>query len=116
MKSDDGRTFHCVIIGGGPAGLSAALVLGRARRNVLVIDGGQPRNAAARRINGYLGHDGIQPEEFRRLGRTEVLRYGVVIREDVVTSASHLDDSDAKFPTMFRIETKHGFAAAGRKL
>src|SRR4051794_14701792 len=110
MKADHNRTFDCLIVGGGPSGLSAALVLGRARRNVLVIDARQPRNAAARRINGFLGHDGIPPSEFLERGRMEAARYGVEFREDVVISAAREGNSKARFPTLFRVETKAGFA------
>src|SRR4051794_27764000 len=69
--------YDVMIVGGGPAGLNAALVLGRCRRRVLVVDAGRPRNAASRAMHGYLGHDGINPHEFLSLGRSEVARYGV---------------------------------------
>ena len=69
-----------LVVGGGPAGLSAALVLGRSRRRVLVVDGGRPRNAAAGHMQGYLGRDGLAPAEFLALGREEVRRYGVEVR------------------------------------
>jgi thioredoxin reductase len=52
-----------IIVGGGPAGLSAALVLGRCRRNVLLFDAGQPRNAASHALHGFLSRDGINPLE-----------------------------------------------------
>ena len=70
--------FDVVIAGGGPAGLSAALVLGRCRRRVLVCDEGRPRNARATSLNGYLTRDGVAPADFLRLGRDELQRYGVV--------------------------------------
>jgi len=65
-----------LIIGGGAAGLSAALVLARARRSVLVIDAGQPRNAPASKLHGYLGRDGLPPAELLSTGRAEVTGYG----------------------------------------
>ena len=68
-----------VIIGGGPAGLSAALSLGRARRRVVVVDGGRPRNVTAPHMHGVLGHDGLPPLELLEKGRREVLGYGVRI-------------------------------------
>jgi thioredoxin reductase len=77
--------FDVVIIGGGPAGLSAGLVLGRCRRHVLVCDAGRPRNAAAREMHGYLSRDGFPPLELLRIGREELGRYGIEIRDVVVT-------------------------------
>lgn len=61
--------FDAVIVGAGPAGLSAALILGRSRRRVLVCDQGQQRNLRSRQLNGYLTRDGIPPIELRRIGR-----------------------------------------------
>ncbi|WP_414939822.1 NAD(P)/FAD-dependent oxidoreductase [Amycolatopsis sp. cmx-11-51] len=81
--------FDVVIIGGGVAGLSAALVLGRARREVVVIDAGTPRNAPAAHAHGFLTRDGIPPKELLALGRDEVRAYGVEIVEDVVHRLRH---------------------------
>src|SRR5689334_18955614 len=72
-----GNEFDVVIIGGGAAGLSAALVLGRARRRVAVVDAGQPRNAPAAHMHGFLGSDGLPPSELLAAGRAETTRYGV---------------------------------------
>ncbi|MEU9454814.1 NAD(P)/FAD-dependent oxidoreductase [Streptomyces sp. NPDC048277] len=74
----DGQTWDVVVVGGGAAGLSAALTLARVRRSVLVIDTGEPRNAPAVHtgVHGILGRDGISPLELLRLGRQEVLSYG----------------------------------------
>ena len=69
--------YDVVIIGGGAAGLSAALLLGRARRRVAVVDAGQPRNLRAEHIHGYLTRDGVPPAKFRELAREEVQSYGV---------------------------------------
>lgn len=66
-----------VIAGGGPAGLSAALVLGRARKSVLLCDAGTPRNAAAEHIQGFVTRDGTPPAEFRRIGREQLQPYDV---------------------------------------
>jgi thioredoxin reductase len=71
-----------VVIGGGAAGLSAALVLGRARRRVAVVDAGQPRNAPAAHMQGFLSRDGMPPRELLTVGRAEVLSYGVEIIDD----------------------------------
>nr|WP_245192889.1 NAD(P)/FAD-dependent oxidoreductase [Amycolatopsis alba] len=81
--------YDVVIIGGGAAGLSAALVLGRARRKVVVIDGGTPRNAPAAHAHGFLTRDGIPPKELLETGRDEVRGYGVEIIDDVVHRLRH---------------------------
>jgi thioredoxin reductase len=69
--------YDVVVVGGGAAGLSAALVLGRARRRVAVVDAGEPRNAPAAHMQGFLGSDGLAPAELLAAGRAEVTRYGV---------------------------------------
>ena len=68
--------YDVVVIGGGAAGLSAALVLTRARRRVAVVDAGRPRNAPAARMQGFLGSDGLPPGELLAAGRDEVAGYG----------------------------------------
>jgi thioredoxin reductase len=75
-------SWDCIVVGAGPAGLNAALVLGRARRRVLVLDNGAPRNHATHEMHGVLGHDGLDPADLRARGRSELARYGV----DVVTA------------------------------
>jgi thioredoxin reductase len=77
--------YDVVIVGGGAAGLSAALILARARRKVLVIDSGAPRNAPAKHMHGFLSRDGLPPAEFLSLGRDEVESYGGEIIGGVVT-------------------------------
>src|SRR3954462_2628984 len=74
-KSARQTTWDVVIAGAGPAGLSAALVLGRARRRVLLCDRGTPRSWASKEMHAYLSRDGIPPQEFLALGRHEVRRY-----------------------------------------
>lgn len=74
-----------VVIGGGAAGLSAALVLGRARRRVAVVDTGEPRNAPAAHMQGFLGSDGLPPSELLARGRDEAAGYGVDLIDDTVT-------------------------------
>lgn len=81
-------THDVAIIGGGAAGLSAALVLGRARRRVVVIDAGTPRNAPAAHMQGFLSRDGTPPADLLRAARAEVRHYGVEIVEDRVVDAT----------------------------
>jgi thioredoxin reductase len=81
MSSD---RYDVVVVGGGPTGLNAALVLGRARRRVAVVDAGWPRNAPAAHMQGFLSRDGMPPAELLALGREEVRRYGVGVIEDRV--------------------------------
>ena len=73
-----------VVVGGGVAGLSAALFLGRAGLSVIVYDAGRPRIRAAERVREFLGFDGLSPDEMLSRARQEVLRYGVAIRSEVV--------------------------------
>src|SRR3954468_9835439 len=83
MDTDsDSGTWDCVVVGAGPAGLNAALVLGRARRKGLVLDSAQPRNYATHEMHGVLGHDALDPADLRARGRAELAHYGV----DVVTA------------------------------
>ncbi|MFE7447036.1 NAD(P)/FAD-dependent oxidoreductase [Streptomyces chartreusis] len=76
------ESYEVVVVGGGAAGLSAALVLGRARRRTLVVDAGEPRNAPAAHMQGYLSRDGMSPAEFLAVGREEIARYGVELVRD----------------------------------
>jgi thioredoxin reductase len=78
--------YDVMVIGGGAAGLSAALVLSRARRSVLVVDAGQPRNAPAAHMHGYLSRDGLPPAELLAIGRSEVSGYGGEIVEGTVSN------------------------------
>jgi thioredoxin reductase len=85
MKSE---THDVAVIGGGAAGLSAALVLGRAKRRVVVVDAGAPRNAPAAHMQGFLSRDGTSPASLLQTARAEVRRYGVEIVEDRVVGAT----------------------------
>jgi thioredoxin reductase len=80
-------TYDVIVIGGGPAGLSGAVALGRALREVLVIDSGEPRNAPAEGIHNFLTRDGMRPAEFLGAGREEVRRYGGTILDGEVVAA-----------------------------
>lgn len=78
-------TYDVAIIGGGPAGLSAAIWLARYLRRVVVIDAGDPRNWEAREMHGYLGFDGIAPTELRRRGREESRKFGAELIDATAT-------------------------------
>jgi thioredoxin reductase len=104
--------WDVVIVGAGPAGLSAALVLGRARRKVLVCDKGTPRNWASKRMHGFLTRDGIDPKEFRALAYKELARYEQVeLRFQAVTGATPL-----KANMGFKVEFARGSSVIARKL
>jgi len=75
LPAADSTEVDVVIIGGGPAGLSAALNLGRARASVVLVDAGRPRNAATLRSHGFLTRDGVPPLELRKLARAELAAY-----------------------------------------
>lgn len=89
------KIYDVGIIGGGPAGLSAALVLGRARRSVLLLDEGKPRNRVTREAHGFLTRDGIAPAEFRRIAADQLRGYPSV--ELVEERAEGVSGVDGKF-------------------
>jgi thioredoxin reductase len=78
------RHYDVVVVGGGAAGLSAALVLARARRTVVVVDAGMSRNAPAAHMHGFLSRDGMPPSDLLAAGRAEVAGYGGCLIEDTV--------------------------------
>jgi thioredoxin reductase len=78
--------YDVAIVGGGPAGLSAAIMLGRARRSVVVIDAGEQRNRSASHVHGLLGHEGKSPADLLDVGREEARSYGVAFVAGEVTS------------------------------
>jgi len=103
--------YDVIIVGAGPAGLSAALMLGRCRRSVLVCDTGRPRNAAARALHGYLTRDGIPPLEFLALSRQELEQYDTIeLRSLEVVSAECGEDR------RFDVTLGSGEHARSRKL
>src|SRR5690606_2752248 len=82
------ESYDVIIVGGGAAGLSAALLLGRARRDVLVCDAGKPRNWASNALHGYLSRDGMPPAELLETARQELRQYpSVRLIGDTVTGA-----------------------------
>ncbi|MGG6314620.1 NAD(P)/FAD-dependent oxidoreductase [Paenibacillus macerans] len=104
------QLLDAVIIGGGPAGLNAALVLGRARKKVVVIDEGRPRNAVTREAHGFLTRDGIKPGEFRRIAMEQIGNYPSVSFAADTAVSIHGKDGD------FHIATEQGQTFRSRKL
>src|ERR1700737_3371761 len=86
------ETYDVVVVGGGAAGLSGAMALARARRSVLVVDAGQPRNAPAGKVHNYLAREGTPPAELMAAGRDEVTRYGGQIIAGCVDAAARQGD------------------------
>jgi thioredoxin reductase len=110
IESPRGLTYDCIIVGAGPAGLSAALMLGRCRRTVLVCDMGNPRNARSAGLHSYLTRDGIVPGEFLKLARKELERYpSVELRTVEVLDATGSPDG-------FRVVCADGRQLSARKL
>jgi len=105
--------YDVIIVGGGPAGLSAALLLGRCRRKVLLVDEGEPRNRWALHLHGYLSRDGINPLNLLHLGREEIKRYGVECIAATVVAARQ-DNRNPR--ARFEITLDDGRRFASRKL
>ncbi|WP_432548000.1 NAD(P)/FAD-dependent oxidoreductase [Kineococcus sp. SYSU DK004] len=82
-----GREYDVVVVGGGPAGLSAAVALARSRRSVLVVDAGEPRNATAGHAHNYLGREGVVPADLLADGRAEAVGYGAHVLDGRVVFA-----------------------------
>lgn len=103
--------FDVVIVGAGPAGLSAGLILGRCRRSVLLCDTGRPRNAASQALHGYLTRDGITPGELRSAGRRELETYDTVELIDIGAADAVCTDDGS-----FRVTLDDGAVVTSRKL
>ncbi|WP_017610627.1 NAD(P)/FAD-dependent oxidoreductase [Nocardiopsis xinjiangensis] len=110
MQTQD-RTglFDTVVVGGGPAGLSAAVTLGRARRTVLVVDDGTPRNAPAEHAHAYLTREGAAPGEILDLGRAEAEGYGARFRHGTAVRAERDGET-------FTVVLDDGSTVRGRRL
>ena len=103
---------HCdvAVIGGSAAGLAAALQLGRQRRSVIVVDAGEPRNAPAAHMYGYLSRDGLPPSELTAIGREEVRSYGGEVVAGRAGRVTRTDDG------RFRVELVGGHSVVGRRV
>jgi thioredoxin reductase len=104
------RSFDVAIIGGGPAGLTAAIWLARFLHSVVLIDSGDPRNWETRSVNGFLGLPHIRPPELRQLGREECRKYGVELIDDIVVASVKLNDEE------FALELAEGESLRARRL
>lgn len=108
-ETTDQLTVDVAVIGGGAAGLSAAVVLGRSRRTVAVIDAGRPRNAPADGVHGFLTRDGLAPAELVAAGRAEVERYGGVLLDGEAVAARRRNDG-------FEVSLADGRVVRSRRL
>ncbi|MGJ5749923.1 thioredoxin reductase [Streptomyces puniciscabiei] len=107
--------YEVVVVGGGAAGLSAALVLGRARRRTLVVDAGEPRNAPSAHLQGYLSRDGMSPAEFLAVGREEIARYGVELVRDRAVDAAREEDFTVALASGRSVRARQLVIATGSK-
>lgn len=107
---DPSTSFDVVVVGGGPAGLSAALVLGRCCRKVLVVDAGNPRNVRSHGVHGFISREGCKPAELLKITRSQLAPYAITIREGTVMNVSKEHDS------AFRVELLDGSVGFSRKI
>lgn len=110
---EEQRIYDVVVVGGGAAGLSGALTLGRSRRSVLVVDGGAPRNAPASGVHNYLTSEGVSPAELYRTGRAEVAGYGVEVVDGTITKAHRVEGPDG---ARFELELADAAPVRARRL
>ena len=102
--------YDVIIVGGGPAGLSAALILGRCRRSVLLCDAGNPRNIRSHALHGYLTQDGISPGDFLALAHADLEQYETITYEECEVASAQLKDRN------FRVTLENGEKREGRRL
>jgi len=113
--NSESAILDVLIVGGGPAGLSAATWLGRARRKTLLVDSGRPRNAAALRIHGFLTRDGCRPRTIRRLALRQLAKYEIETFNDEVVSVVPLAPK-GRCPTEFTARLRSGRTINCRKV
>jgi thioredoxin reductase len=104
------KQYDVVVVGGGPAGLCAALWLARYLHKVVVVDSGDPRNWETRGINGYLGHQGIRSPELRKVGRAECQQFGVEFVDGIVDQATN------EAGEMFEVSLRDGATIESRRI
>jgi thioredoxin reductase (NADPH) len=114
VKNALDAAYDVVVIGGGAAGLSGALALARARRSVLVVDAGAPRNAPAGHVHNYLGREGTPPGELLAAGRAEVAGYDGEVVSGAVTTVEPLGDQEGRGG--FRVALADGRVVLSRRL
>jgi thioredoxin reductase (NADPH) len=102
-------THEVAIVGGGAAGLAAAVTLARSLRSVVVLDAGDPRNAPAAGAHNVLGREGVAPLDLLAAGRREAQQYGAEFRDDPVVAARRIDDG-------FAVELASGATVSARRL
>ena len=104
------KTFDVIVVGGGPAGLSAALILGRMRREVLLLDTAAPANAVSNAMHGFLGQDGVPPAAVRQLAGDQLQPYRSIERRTTAAVAGR------RVAEGFEITLEHGGTVAGRRV
>ncbi|RKL68080.1 pyridine nucleotide-disulfide oxidoreductase [Salipaludibacillus neizhouensis] len=102
--------LDCAVIGGGPAGLNAALVLGRSRRKTILFDDNKPRNSVTSESHGFITRDGIHPQEFKRIAQEELSRY-----PDVRIEKQRVHRINKVSP-LFQVETENGEVYSAKKI
>ncbi|MEC0281632.1 NAD(P)/FAD-dependent oxidoreductase [Terribacillus saccharophilus] len=103
--------LDCAIIGGGPAGLNAALVLGRARRNIVLFDNGKPRNAVTQESHGFITRDGVSPAKFRELAHEDLNKYPSIKIDNV-----EIVEIKRSSGTAFHLTTREGATYTAKKI
>ncbi len=110
VTSPDSYTYDVAVIGGGPAGLTAALWLARYLHSVVLVDSGDPRNWETRGINGFLGAQGIRSPELRARGRHDAERFGATLIDDKVETAKEIEDD------CYHLKLTNGHSIEARRL
>lgn len=110
LNPDSTALYDVAIVGGGPAGLAAALILGRARKRALILDAGTPRNARAHEVHGFVTRDGTPPAEFRRIAHEQLAAYPSVVR------ASQWVDRITGEQDDFRLQLQDGTSVRSRRV
>lgn len=105
----ENKLYDVIIVGGGPAGLSAALILGRCLRTVMIFDGGKPRNLKSKELHGFLSRDGTNPMELLRISKEQLKKYKIDINPVEIVRAKCLEKN-------FEVEDQNGVIYYAKKL